>query len=926
MEDAPMDELRPDPLTASATASASSSSNGPSLAQRRTPKEKRMRLEKVGMYRIGRTLGHGNFAQVKVGYHEIANTKVAVKIVDTQTLDPENLMKIEREIKLLQKLNHPFIIKLYEVIRLERYWYIITEYVGGGELFDMLTDKGKQPENEARRLFQQIVSAVAECHGRGIVHRDIKAENLLLDRDNNIKLIDFGFSNVQNPNSLLSTWCGSPPYAAPELLLGQEYDGMKSDVWSLGVILYILVTAGFPFPGDSVDKLKRAVLNDHLKIPFWVSVACSDLIRKMLTVTPGKRYSLSQVIQHRWFVVDMPGNLKTLMKTSLKQEEPKSKAVLPNINPVNLTVDRRFSSKPLDPAVMIFMQQHTNWSEEQIIEDVRKQNFEGPIFATYELLNSKLVEFKDIPLEGDDHPRRGSRGSIISGRANVEPEAMQNPIPAHHLARLSLSTSQDYDSDDSSASDLTTNEESSSPRYRAGIGHPRRRLRRNLYQDIPEQQPSGQRRHTLCAADRVPVNPLLPAQPISTLESVVLAMANLARIEQIQRQQIVQQQTINNIPNNMPFVNIPVSQERRASANEALLGLNSYAHLLAACSTIGMTATDRGINTPIAGQTPRPSVEEEGQLYLNHYGSSKRNTIHDFPKNTLKLSIQDPQTGNGISSLNGLPTNSLSSRHSKTPYAKQNGNERRSSWASSTSSAPGYFSPQQQAQLEKLYKQATGGTESSLSGVQQLQIDFQKLRACTQEQSNPGSSIHLQNRSSSMIPNPLLEIKAPTISITDENNRCLQPSSGSYDPLSILQKSNQPAQSQTMGGQQRPATVIGFAPASSTASTPENQPSNSMVKYVFIPVSLEIAIERLPRFTSLVPDLIFEVARDSSSGQDIARIRFSHNKGILFEMVLHRMDNSPNISKTEFTLISGDVAEYDALRAKLLAILSEIGR
>lgn len=203
-----------------------------------------------------------------------------------------------------------------------------------------------------------------------------------------------------------------------------------------------------------------------------------------------------------------------------------------------------------------------------------------------------------------------------------------------------------------------------------------------------------------------------------------------------------------------------------------------------------MTATDRGINTPITGQTPRPSVEEEGQLYLSHYGSSKRNTIHDFPRNTLKLSAQDSQTGNGMSSLNGLP-NLLSSRHSKTPYAKQNGNERRSSWASSTSSATGHLSPQQYAQLEKLHKQATTGGESSLSGVQQLQKDFQKLWACTQEQSNPGSSTHLQNRSFSMVPNSLLEMKAPTISITDENNRCLQPSSGSFDPLSVPQSSSQ---------------------------------------------------------------------------------------------------------------------------------------
>lgn len=200
-----------------------------------------------------------------------------------------------------------------------------------------------------------------------------------------------------------------------------------------------------------------------------------------------------------------------------------------------------------------------------------KQNYEGPIYATYELLNNKLAEFKDNgvgQIESDDHPRRGSRGSIISGKANVEPEGTQTTIPAHHLAKLSLSTSQDYDSDDSSASDLTINEESSSPRYHRSSAYSRRRMRRNLYQDIPEQQPSEQRRHTLCAADRLATNPLLPAQPIPPLDSVVLAnaaamaMANFARLQQLQRhRQLVQQQTMNNFSGNVPFVNIPVSRK-----------------------------------------------------------------------------------------------------------------------------------------------------------------------------------------------------------------------------------------------------------------------------------------------------------------------------------------------------------------------------
>nr|CAD2136559.1 unnamed protein product [Meloidogyne enterolobii] len=371
-------------ISSAATGESSCSAASVMIAKR----ERRLRLEKVGSYRVGRILGRGNFAQVRVAYHEIANAKVAMKIVDKRSLDAENLAKIEREIQILQKLNHPFIVKLYEVIRTNRFLYIVTEYVSNGELFDMLMDGGRQTEVESRRIFQQIVSAVVYCHASGIVHRDLKAENLLLDKKGNIKIIDFGFSNYQQPSQLLSTWCGSPPYAAPELLLAQEYDGRLSDVWSLGVILYILVTAGFPFPGDSVEKLKRAVLSDHLKIPFWVSVECADLIRKMLTISPAKRYNLQQVIQHRWFSAGkMPEQIKMLLITSVNKEQlaistDETINVPPTIRPI------------LDPTVLVFMQQHTGWSDDQISEEVISHNYESPISATYELLLARLSEFR----------------------------------------------------------------------------------------------------------------------------------------------------------------------------------------------------------------------------------------------------------------------------------------------------------------------------------------------------------------------------------------------------------------------------------------------------------------------------------------------------------------------------------------------------
>ena len=171
---------------------------------------------RVGHYDMERTIGKGNFAVVKLATHIATKTKVAIKIIDKTQLDEDNLKKIYREIEIMKLLRHPHIIRLYQVMQSERMLYLVTEYASGGEIFDHLVAHGRMNEKDARKKFRQIVSAVAYCHSRGIVHRDLKAENLLLDANRNIKIADFGFSNFFHPDSPLKTWCGSPPYAAPE--------------------------------------------------------------------------------------------------------------------------------------------------------------------------------------------------------------------------------------------------------------------------------------------------------------------------------------------------------------------------------------------------------------------------------------------------------------------------------------------------------------------------------------------------------------------------------------------------------------------------------------------------------------------------------------------------------------------------------------
>ncbi|XP_048836956.1 LOW QUALITY PROTEIN: serine/threonine-protein kinase SIK3 homolog [Brienomyrus brachyistius] len=255
---------------------------------------------RVGYYEMERTIGKGNFAVVKLATHMITKAKVAIKIVDKTQLDDENLKKIFREVQIMKMLRHPHIIRLYQVMETERIIYLVTEYASGGEIFDHLVAHGRMAEKDARRKFKQIVAAVHFCHCRNIVHRDLKAENLLLDHNLNIKIADFGFSNMFTRGQLLKTWCGSPPYAAPELFEGKEYDGPKVDIWSLGVVLYVLVCGALPFDGSTLQNLRARVLSGKFRIPFFMSTDCEYLIRHMLVLDPNRRLSMEQICKNKW--------------------------------------------------------------------------------------------------------------------------------------------------------------------------------------------------------------------------------------------------------------------------------------------------------------------------------------------------------------------------------------------------------------------------------------------------------------------------------------------------------------------------------------------------------------------------------------------------------------------------------------------------
>uniref|UniRef100_A0A0P5QAR8 MAP/microtubule affinity-regulating kinase 3 n=1 Tax=Daphnia magna TaxID=35525 RepID=A0A0P5QAR8_9CRUS len=254
----------------------------------------------IGKYRLLKTIGKGNFAKVKLAKHIPTGKEVAIKIIDKTQLNQGSLQKLFREVRIMKILDHPNIVKLFQVIETEKTLYLVMEYASGGEVFDYLVLHGRMKEKEARAKFRQIVSAVQYCHQKRIIHRDLKAENLLLDSEMNIKIADFGFSNEFTPGSKLDTFCGSPPYAAPELFQGKKYDGPEVDVWSLGVILYTLVSGSLPFDGSTLRELRERVLRGKYRIPFYMSTDCENLLKKFLVLNPTKRASLEAIMKDKW--------------------------------------------------------------------------------------------------------------------------------------------------------------------------------------------------------------------------------------------------------------------------------------------------------------------------------------------------------------------------------------------------------------------------------------------------------------------------------------------------------------------------------------------------------------------------------------------------------------------------------------------------
>ena len=282
--------------------SSKSNGNNKNYQNSRMMNNKNLNNIMLGDFKIGAKLGQGTFSKVCQGTHMPTGEKVAIKIMSKdQIKEKSDKIRIEKEIIIQKKLHHQNIVQQYAIIETESTIYIISEYCSGGELFDYIVSKRKLYEVEACRIYQQLISGLEYLHKQRICHRDLKPENLLFDSKHNLKIADFGLSNDYHKGKL-STPCGSPCYAAPEMVTGRKYSGSSVDIWSSGIVLYTMVCGFLPFEDDNQNILFGKIAKGLFSLPSFLSSSCKDLLKKILVTDPKKRYGFEEIKHHSWFM------------------------------------------------------------------------------------------------------------------------------------------------------------------------------------------------------------------------------------------------------------------------------------------------------------------------------------------------------------------------------------------------------------------------------------------------------------------------------------------------------------------------------------------------------------------------------------------------------------------------------------------------
>lgn len=469
--------------------------------------------QKIGPWRLGKTLGRGATGRVLLGVHQTTGQKAAVKVVSKLDLNEEYEQPqeaeregglpygIEREIIIMKLLTHPNVLRLYDVWETSKALYLVLEYVEGGELFDLLVERGPLAEQEAVKYFRQIVLGTAYCHALGICHRDLKPENLLLDGALNVKLADFGMAALESNGKLLETSCGLPHYAAPEIVSGLKYHGAASDVWSCGVILFALLTGRLPFDDENIRNLLLKVQAGTFEMPQEISRDAQDLLWRMLNVDPMERITTNDVLAH-----------PLLAKYPCPNEDLISVRLLPHPETAHKSLG---SQKNIDPQILENLA--ILWHRRPQEEIVRALLCEGPTpeKTFYALLLRYRHTQDDATLNpGSPQKRLPRSASVVSARAPQTPRRTRpGQVSASSSRHRPVSFQRRYGARNSVVSSATGSPYKSptrSPRKRTSI-QPGGPLPRDIYHEIMAASSTTSMPPTLPSKDSIYAEAETPA-------------------------------------------------------------------------------------------------------------------------------------------------------------------------------------------------------------------------------------------------------------------------------------------------------------------------------------------------------------------------------------------------------------------------------
>ncbi|NWX82726.1 HUNK kinase, partial [Nothoprocta ornata] len=331
--------------------------------------------KQVGTYLVGKMINKGSFAKVMEGLHVPTGEKVAIKVIDKKKAKQDSyiLKNMKREPRIHQMIKHPNVVQLYETLETDNSYYMVMELCLGGDLMDRICDRKRLAEREVRRYTRQILSAVEHLHCHGIVHRDLKIENFLLDENNNIKIVDFGLSNTAKfaglSQELLNTQCGSPAYAAPELLAHRKY-GPKVDVWSIGVSMFAMLTGTLPFivePFNIKQLHQKMVIGEISPIPSDISPGAVNFMQSLLEPDPAKRPEVKEAMKDTW------------LNEGFSRKPPYA-----------ATYKNRLCPNELNPIVLNYMTEIMEFSLSEVIR-ILINNRPSSVMASYCLLLKKLL-------------------------------------------------------------------------------------------------------------------------------------------------------------------------------------------------------------------------------------------------------------------------------------------------------------------------------------------------------------------------------------------------------------------------------------------------------------------------------------------------------------------------------------------------------